>query len=92
MHHMFASTVGLRWSICVSMASVARRAIYDISDMSAVNEIIKKSLGAAKIPAQLEPSAISRSYSKHPVRLGPASHLGRILVWDATCLDTFVPY
>ena len=49
---------------------------------AAVNNIIMRSLGASKFPAQLEPSTISRSYSKRPIRLEPTSHLGRILVWE----------
>ena len=46
------------------MASVARRAKDDISDMQLY--IIKRSLGAAKIPGLLESCTISRSDGKCP--------------------------
>ena len=59
---------------------------------SAINDLIKRSLGSAKIPAHLEPAGICRSDGKRP---DGATVLpwrsGRILVWDATCPDTFAP-
>ena len=57
---------------------------------SAINDVIKRSLGAAKILAHLEPMRICRSDRKRPdwATVLPWRS-GRILVWDATCPDTF---
>ena len=59
---------------------------------SAINDLVKRSLGSAKITAHLEPVGISRSDAKRP---DGATVLpwrsGRILVWNATCPDTFAP-
>ena len=54
--------------------------------------IIKRSLGAAKIPAQREPSTLRRFNDKHPddATFTPWRK-ERILVWDATCPDTLAP-
>ena len=54
-----------------------------------LNEIIHRSLSAAKIPARLEPSHIIRSNGKRPdgITMTPWSH-GQPLVWDVTCTDT----
>ena len=59
---------------------------------SAINDLIKRSLGSAKIPAHLEPAGICRSDGKRPdgATVLPWKS-GRILVWDATCPDTFAP-
>ena len=57
---------------------------------SALNDIVKRSLEAAKVPCHLEPSGLYRSAGNRP---NGASVLpwqrGKILVWDATCSDTF---
>ena len=57
---------------------------------SAFNAIVKHSLESAKILCYLEPSGLYRSDGK---RLDGASVVpwqrGEILVWDATCSDTF---
>ena len=59
---------------------------------SAIDDLIKRSLGSAKISAHLEPVGICSSDGKRP---DGATVLpwrsGRILVWDATCPDTFAP-
>ena len=59
---------------------------------AAVNDIIHRTLSSAGIPSRLEPPGLSRSDGKRPdgVTLAPWS-LGRPLVWDATCPDTFAP-
>ena len=59
---------------------------------AAINDVIKRSLGVAKISAHLEPVGICRSDRKGPdgATLLPWKS-GRILVWDATCPDTFAP-
>ena len=60
---------------------------------SAVNDVVKRSLETAKIPAHLEPTDIYRSDGK---RLDGASVVlwrgRRVLVWDVTCPDTLAPY
>ena len=61
---------------------------------AAINDIIKRSLGSAKIPCHLEPTGIYRSDGKRPdgATMVPWER-GRILigmVWDATCPDTMV--
>ena len=56
----------------------------------ALNDIVKHSLEATKVPCHLEPSGLYRSDGKRPdgASLVPWQR-GKILVWDATCLDTF---
>ena len=57
---------------------------------SALNGIIKRSLEAAKIPCHLEPSGRYRSDGKRPDGASVVPwQRGEILVWDATCSDTF---
>ena len=55
---------------------------------SALN--VKRGLSAAHIPSRLEPTGLLRSDGKRPdgVTLAPWSS-GCLLVWDATCPDTF---
>ena len=57
---------------------------------AAINDIIHRTLTTAAIPSRLEPPGLSRSDGKRPdgMSLVPWS-LGRPLVWDATCPDTF---
>ena len=57
-----------------------------------VNDIIHRALSAAQLPSRLEPTGLSRSDGKRPdgVTLVPWRS-GRLLVWDATCPDTFAP-
>ena len=49
-------------------------------------------MSAAHLPSRLEPTGLSRSDGKHPngFTLVPWRS-GRLLVWDATCPDTFAP-
>ena len=60
--------------------------------LAAINDLIKRSLAAVKIPAHLEATGISRSDGKQPdgATIVPWKG-GRALVWDATCPDTFAP-
>ena len=59
---------------------------------SAINDLIKRSLGSGKIPAHLEPAEICRSDGKRPDGATVLPWRSRrILVWDATCPDTFAP-
>eukprot|EP00731_Ephydatia_muelleri_P000760 Em0001g760a len=59
---------------------------------SAVKEIIHRALVSAHIPSRLEPSGLYRSDGKRPdgVSIVPWE-CGQLLVWDATCPDTFAP-
>ena len=75
--------------IMVFMVCRGRRSAGRHSRHSAVNDLIKRALTAAKIPSRLEPSCLSRNDVKRPdgLTLVPWSH-GRCLVWDFTCPDT----
>ena len=59
---------------------------------AALNDIIRRALLAAGIPAQLEPAGLDRGDGKRPdgITIFPYTR-GRCLVWDATCVDTFGP-
>ncbi len=59
---------------------------------TALNDIVKRALSSAKIPSRLEPTGLVRSDGRRPdgVTLAPWKS-GRLLVWDATCPDTFTP-
>ena len=59
---------------------------------AAISELIKRSLASAKIPSHLEPTGISQSDGKRPdgATIVPWRS-GRVMVWDATCPDTFAP-
>ena len=56
----------------------------------ALNDIMKYALSAAHVPSRLEPTGLLRSDGKRPdgVTLAPWK-CGQLLVWDATCPDTF---
>ena len=59
---------------------------------AAINDIVHRSLTSAKIPARLEPSGLYRSDGKHPDGISVVPwKSGKLLVWDATCSDTFAP-
>ena len=56
----------------------------------AVNDILKRSLSAVRVPSWLEPTGLLGSDGGRPdgVTLAPWK-CGCLLVWDATCPDTF---
>ena len=55
-----------------------------------MNDIIHRTLSAARVPSSLEPSGLSRSDGKiHDGMTLVSWSAGRPLVWDATCPDTF---
>ena len=57
---------------------------------SSLNHIVKRSLEAAKIPCHVEPSGLYRSDGKRPDGASVVPwQRGKMLVWDATCSDTF---
>ena len=59
---------------------------------AAVNDIVQRSLAAAKVPSHLEPSGLYRSHGKRPDGATIISwKMGKILVWDVTCVDTLAP-
>ena len=59
---------------------------------AALNTIISRALTTAGIPSRLEPTGLLRTDGKRPdgMSLAPWSS-GKLLVWDATCSDTFAP-
>ena len=59
---------------------------------AAVNDIIHRTLAAAKVPSRLEPSGLYRTDGKRPdgITVVPWKS-GKLLVWDVTCPDTFAP-
>ena len=59
---------------------------------ASTNNILHRAFALAKIPSRLEPSGLYRSDGKRldGMTLIPWKR-GRILVWDATCWDTFAP-
>ena len=59
---------------------------------AALNDIIHRALTSAHIPSRLEPIGIYRSDGKRPdgITVVPWKR-GRVLLWDATCPDTFAP-
>ena len=59
---------------------------------AAINNIIHRALSSAKIPSRLEPSGLYRSDGKRPDGISVVLWTrGKLLVWDATCPDTFAP-
>ena len=57
---------------------------------SAINSIVQRSLAAAQIPSTIEPNGLFRSDGKRPDDHTIAPwRMGRSLVWDATCPDTY---
>ena len=59
---------------------------------AALNDIIKRSLDAAKIPSHLEPLGLYRSDGKRPDGASVVPwQRGKILVWDVTCSDSLAP-
>ena len=59
---------------------------------AALNSIISRALTTAGIPSRLEPTGLLRTDGKRPdgMSLAPWSSV-KLLVWDATCSDTFAP-
>ena len=57
---------------------------------SALNDIIWRALKSAGIPSELEPAGLNRGDGKRPdgITRFPFSQ-GKILCWDATCVNTF---
>eukprot|EP00731_Ephydatia_muelleri_P014934 Em0008g654a len=59
---------------------------------SAINDIIHRALVAAHVPSRLEPSGLYCSDGKRPDGITTVPwKCGQLLVWDATCPDTYAP-
>ena len=62
------------------------------SQHAALTDIIKRALVSARISCHLEPSGLYRSDGKRPDGASVVPwRCGKILVWDATCVDTLAP-
>jgi len=63
-----------------------------IARHASINDIIRRALVTAGVPAVLEPNGLARDDGKRPdgMTIMPWK-LGRSLVWDATCVDTLAP-
>ena len=58
----------------------------------AVNEVIHRTLFSVRAPSRLEPPGLHRSDGKRPDGVTTVPwKCGKLLVWDATCPDTFAP-
>ena len=58
----------------------------------AFNDVIHRALASAKVPSRLEPSGLFRSDGKCPDGCSILPWKSeKMLVWDATCLDTYAP-
>ena len=57
-----------------------------------LNDILHRALSSANVPSRLEPTGLDQTDGKRPdgITMVPWSN-GRLLVWDATCVDTFAP-
>lgn len=57
----------------------------------ALNDVVRRALVSANVPCVLEPPGLSRTDGKRPDRLTLVPwHRGKCLIWDATCVSTFV--
>lgn len=57
-----------------------------------LNDVIRRGLASAKIPAVLEPVGMIREDGRRPDGMSTVPwKSGRCLVWDATCTDTLAP-
>ena len=59
---------------------------------AAINDIVHRVLTTANVPSRLEPTGLYRSDAKQPdgISVVPLKN-GKLLVWVATCPDTFAP-
>ena len=59
---------------------------------AAVNDIVHRAMTAARLPSRLEATGLFSSDGNCPDRIMLIPwKKGRLLVWDATCTDTFAP-
>ena len=87
--HMCVGSLGLRWTtwVCVGLATAKVMVII----LDAV-DIVHRAYSSTCISSRLESAGISQLDGKWPdgIAMVPWKH-GKLLVWDATCLDTFAP-
>uniref|UniRef100_A0A8D9A2M9 Uncharacterized protein n=1 Tax=Cacopsylla melanoneura TaxID=428564 RepID=A0A8D9A2M9_9HEMI len=59
---------------------------------SSLNDVIRRALSSAKVPAVLEPVGVMREDGRRPdgMSIIPWKN-GKCMVWDATCTDTLAP-
>ena len=50
-----------------------------------LNDILHRAVSSTNVPSRLEPTGLDRADGKRPDVITN----GRLLVWDATCVDTF---
>ena len=57
-----------------------------------LNDSLHRALSSTNVPFRLEPIGLDRADGKRPdgTTMVPWSN-GRLLVWDATCVDTIAP-
>ena len=59
---------------------------------AALNDIIHRTLTSAHVPSRLKPLGLNRVDGKRPDGVTTVPwKCGKLLVWDATCPDTFAP-
>ena len=81
---------GAEVSACGTPGISCKSSVGRHSRHAAINDIIHCTLTTAGILCRLEPPGLSRSNGKRPDGMSPVPwSLGRPLVWDATCPDTF---
>ena len=57
-----------------------------------LNDILHKALSHANVPSGFVPTGLDHTDHKHPSGLTKAPwSYGRLLVWEATCVDNFAP-
>ena len=56
---------------------------------AAMNDIVHRALASAKVPSRLEPSGLYHADGKRPDGITVVPW--KLLIWDATCPDTFAP-
>ena len=69
-----------------------RRSVGRLPRHTLLNAIIKESLATANVPSVLEPQGLSRLDGKRPDGMSIIPWAcGRLLLWDATCWDSYAP-
>ena len=57
-----------------------------------MNDVVHRALASAKVPSHLDPSGLYHDDGKRPDGITVVPwECGKLLVWDATCPDTFAP-
>lgn len=73
-------------------STACQRSAGRLSRHAALNDIIRRSHVTVNVPAILEPAGIARDDGKRPDGMSLIPwRMGRVLVWDATCVNTLAP-